>query len=520
MFKRQFVCLMAVVLLCLGNLLAACSPADGEMVTTTSAATTEAITTTSAETTTETTTITISDETTTTEIVSKSTVMKTTTSKKPATSNITTTVKKTTTSEKTTVTEQQTTVSTTVADNRTDATTTLPETTTSSSRKTVSTRSRATTTEEERNPLAEEAQRIHNKTVYPTTKIDSDVAVVSGFDDEWSFKHHPTLAYFKGKLYAAFTYGYEGEDHPGQHMVVSSSEDFYTWSEPKTIGPSTKGVAGDTAVFPVGMFESNGRLYAQYYAGDFAAECFDENGNFNTKSSWKREDYCYLTWTDDGENWSEPMKIPHGYLLGSDLRKSFISGKWISAWGVQFFWSDDRYPDIFKFDQNYLTNEQRADAKKRNGGTSLSESSWYETKDGVYHILIRSDTGYLWHFKSDDGGKTLTDPYPTRFGTTNSQVEFIQTSTDFIIGVGEPYQAYDPWIHYPLQIWTSTDGYNFDRSFILRDEKYQIQKPGYSKGGYFAYPDLVIEGDYLYVLYSKMKEVIEISRVKLSDLKR
>ena len=482
MSRRVIAFLMAVVCgaMCL---LTACSPKDDATVTTTTTSTTVTATVTTATAESVTTTVTGDAQTKTTTQTNKVT-------EKPI--------------------NETTAVTTTEAN----------ATTTSSSRRTVSTKKRTTTTDASEHPLAKIADRINNNLARPAEKIATEKVLISGFETEWAFKHHPALGYFKGKLYAVHTRGYVGEDHPGQHMVVSTSEDFYTWSEPKIIGPSVQGMAGETVVFPVGMFVSKDRLYMQYYIRDFAAECFDENGNFNTKSSWKGEDYCYLTWTDDGENWSEPMNIDHGYILGAGLRKSFVSGKWLSAWGAQFFSSSDQYPDIFNFNENHLSNEQRADAKQRNGGKNLTESSWYETADGVCHILIRSDTGYLWHFQTDDDGKTLTDPYPTRFSSTNSQLNFIQTSTDFIIGVGEPYNSHSPWEAYPLQLWISEDGYNFNKSFILQDDRYQMQQPGYSNGCYYAYPALVIEGDYLYILYSKMKEVIEITRVKLSDLKK
>lgn len=507
--KKRLASLIAAALLCVSNTLTACTSKEESVPTTT----------TSVEATTTASSAAQIDVTTTTDKQGMSTQKDATTTQKVETTKATTTTKEkvptaATTTSNTTVVTTRDEVTTVVTTNKAE------QTTTSSSRRTVSTRSRATTTEEPVNQLAQIADRINNNLSYPAEKIATDKVLISGFEKQWAFKHHPALGYFKGRLYAAHTRGYEGEDHPGQHMVVSYSDDFFHWSEPQIIGPSVKGTAGETVVFPVGMFVSGDRLYMQYYIRDFAAECFDANGRFNTKSSWKGEDYCYLTWTDDGENWSEPQNIPHGYILGQGLRKSFTSGQWISAWGAQFFWSSDEVPNIFNFNENHLTNEQRADAKQRNGGKSLTESSWYETADGVYHILIRSDTGYLWHFQSEDGGKTLSDPYPTRFNSTNSQLNFIQTSTDFIIGVGEPYNPSRPWDAYPLQLWISKDGYNFNRSYILQDEKYQMKQPGYSKGCYYAYPSLVIEGDYLYILYSKMKEVIEITRVKLSDLKK
>lgn len=76
------------------------------------------------------------------------------------------------------------------------------------------------------------------------------------------------------------------------------------------------------------------------------------------------------------------------------------------------------------------------------------------------------------------------------------------------------------WKRTPLSIFVSEDGYNFDKQYIIRDETdYTMQQDGLYKGGAFAYPEAIIQGDYLYVLYSKEKEVMEITRIAIQDIK-
>ena len=64
----------------------------------------------------------------------------------------------------------------------------------------------------------------------------------------------------------------------------------------------------------------------------------------------------------------------------------------------------------------------------------------------------------------------------------------------------------------------SEDGQNFNRQFILRNEAYKQQIPGLYKGGVYGYPSTVIANGYMYVIYSKHKEAIEVTRVSLSML--
>ncbi len=70
-----------------------------------------------------------------------------------------------------------------------------------------------------------------------------------------------------------------------------------------------------------------------------------------------------------------------------------------------------------------------------------------------------------------------------------------------------------------------------DTCYILRDE-YDIAEtsdlfvgkgrnqhcPGWSKGGEYAYPYAVMDDTYLYVAYSRHKEMIEVTRVKLTEI--
>ena len=64
----------------------------------------------------------------------------------------------------------------------------------------------------------------------------------------------------------------------------------------------------------------------------------------------------------------------------------------------------------------------------------------------------------------------------------------------------------------------SEDGENFDRHYTLRDEPYTKKYPGLYKGGVYGYPVSLVHDGYLYVIYSKHKEAIEVTRVALSDI--
>ena len=158
----------------------------------------------------------------------------------------------------------------------------------------------------------------------------------------------------------------------------------------------------------------------------------------------------------------------------------------------------------------------------------MTEDAGYQSPDYVFHTIFRSETNYVWHSESYDDGKTWTDPEPTNFYTSWSMWEFGNLPDGRVFAIGSP----DPNSRYPLEMWISEDGYNFDTCYILRDEVDIAETgdlflprsknqhcPGYAKGGEYGYPHVVMDDTYLYVAYSRHKEMMEITRVKFSDIK-
>ena len=70
----------------------------------------------------------------------------------------------------------------------------------------------------------------------------------------------------------------------------------------------------------------------------------------------------------------------------------------------------------------------------------------------------------------------------------------------------------------PLDLYLSQNGEDFNRHYVLRDEPYEIRFEGMYKGGIYGYPHSLIHNGYLYVIYSKRKEAVEVTRVELRML--
>lgn len=76
---------------------------------------------------------------------------------------------------------------------------------------------------------------------------------------------------------------------------------------------------------------------------------------------------------------------------------------------------------------------------------------------------------------------------------------------------------------FPLVLTLSTDGFLFDRAWLLRSGGTDLQPMRYA-GKYkrpgYSYPKSVVWGKYLYVSYATNKEDVEISRVPLTALSK
>lgn len=378
------------------------------------------------------------------------------------------------------------------------------------------------------------AWQINNELSSEMTKLPVETALINGYDpkvDTYSFQHHPTLAYFKGKWYAGYSNGVKDEDCPGQKMVFSTSTDFVNWTDPQDIVPigsaahrTTNELAemkdlnakGIVSTQVIGGFSVVGDTLCFYYTvGEFYPESFDANGNFRGYDAAKyRMQRQYGIFSTDGVTWSAPKAVSSLDRYSTFQQSPYGSKKFYSICGFRIHYANtDALNPRTKIASAVMSDAQIASSRARCPG-SLTETSYYQSPDGVLHLMCRSETGYIWSATSTDEGKSWSEFYPTNFVSASTMFTHITLPDGRIAWVGSPY--YD--VRWPLALYVSEDGYNFDKAYILQDKVYEMQQDGWAKGGPFAYPQLEIQGDYLYVMYTKQKEVVEICRVKLSDI--
>lgn len=331
---------------------------------------------------------------------------------------------------------------------------------------------------------------------------------------EWTYSHHPSLAYFKGRYLAIWSNGREDEDAPGQRVLIATSEDFRKWTAPRPLVDSVKDEQGVERVLTAAGFHEHGGTLVAYF------------GNYGPN---KETTHLQAVTTTDGEHWGavREMGVPVNPNHGPQRT---ASGRLIISGNISFPWTDDPaglsgwtmaglYPKemaaTIKDDP-----ESFHEVARRQGWTAdLCEGSFYQTGDGVLHMLLRNTAKTkarrLWLTESRDDGVTWSAPVETRFSDTNAKFHFGCLPDGRFTYVGNPVGGGRT----PLALSLSRDGVTFDRHFILGDTPYKQRRQGRWKGGEYGYPHTLVRDGFLHVIVSRQKEAVEVLRVALSELK-
>lgn len=345
---------------------------------------------------------------------------------------------------------------------------------------------------------------------------------------EWTYSHHASITFFNGHFYTIWSNGHEHEDYPGQRVLMATSSDFTHWSEPRTLVGPLRGKHSEVILTAAGFHQHEGTLVAYFGQYEYSQQGL-QNGirmahDHQDSSLWAMT-------TRDGQHWSQPIDM-HAPLVPNHGPQPTRSGRLVISGNISFPYSDDpsglsgwKMTGIYPADmQAGIFDDSQAfwAVQARMGWPAgLCEGSFYQTDDGVLHMLLRTTgpghAGKNWQTESHDDGTTWQPPIESDFSDNDTKFHFGRLPDGRFYYVGSP----DPLprgTRNPLVLSLSDDGILFNRHFVLADEPYEMQRLGMHKGGTYGYPHTMVHDGYLYLIFSLRKEAVAALRVPLSQL--
>lgn len=345
-------------------------------------------------------------------------------------------------------------------------------------------------------------------------------------EQQWMYSHHPSITVFKGRYFAIWSNGRLNEDDVGQRVMISSSSDGLEWTIPVPLVDSVQGQHSELVLTAAGFHQYKGTLVA--YAGSYEYNKEHlSNGQRKAEDLWhERTDLLALS-TEDGKVWSSPESL-HLPIVPNHGPETIFSGRLIMSGNISFPYTDDPsglsgwtmsgiYPPTM---QDRICDDAstfQAVQKKQGWPVALCEGSFFQTNDGVLHMLLRSSGCRLWCSHSGDSGESWSEPEPTGMLDNSSKFHVGRLPDGRFYYVGNP-EPEPLGARTPLVLSLSNDGVCFDQHWILGNDEYCQRQEGMYKIGQYGYPHTLVHDEHLFVVFSRLKEAIQGLKIHLADL--
>lgn len=372
---------------------------------------------------------------------------------------------------------------------------------------------------------------ITNRSGRTTTPVPTREILIFRGRTGAAYNHHPQVTSLGDRLYATWSSAAVDEDAPGQAMMMSTSDDGgETWAEARALLSAQPGEHGPEILTSEGI-HVHGRMLTAYCGSyEYTAlgmSYYKVDGctrKGRPEEPFHQNSHCkILVSRDRGATWNQegridrfvpnlgPQAISSGRLIlpgnmcfpYTDDPSGVTGWKMAGVPGLPVGYVDD--PDGFLYGKKHRGDDQ-----------PLCEGSFYQTADGVIHMMLRTEAGKLAVCESSDNGATYSEPMLTDYSNDNSRFHFGRLPDGRWFGLNTPGPEKG---RTPLVLAISNDGVNFDRHYVLGAAPLQDPvTPGFHKYGRYGYPSCHIVGRDMVVIYSISKEDIACVRFPLEVL--
>ena len=306
---------------------------------------------------------------------------------------------------------------------------------------------------------------------------------------------------FDGKYYCMWQSSAKDEDTPDTRVVYATSADGVHWEGPMDLAVPTD----STFVTPGGWLQRGETLTAVL--------------NYICAPDRSKGGTAWFTSTRDGVAWTvpQPLRMADGRPLQGILEQDPLRLPGGRTVGAAHFRPGLRVNPVFTDDPAALTGWTEA-AFPAGEGSPL-EPSQYVTPDGKLVMFFRDQASSFVKLASisEDQGASWTPPMKTNIPDSRSKQCAGTLPDGRAFFVGNPTGSKS---RRALALALSTDGYNFDKAFLLAgpsDLPPRRREGRYKTLGY-NYPKAVVLGDTLWISLSINKEDAVLYRVPLKSL--
>lgn len=342
---------------------------------------------------------------------------------------------------------------------------------------------------------------------------------------DWTYSHHAHITFFRDRFYAMWSNSRKNEDDLGQRVVYSTSTDFYHWTKSEPLVDTKWGKHSELVLTAGGFHQYGGMLVAYVGQYEYDINMIADGYRRSNSDAGHRDTRLFAVATFDGMDWSEPSDTGLALVPNHGPQRT-ATGRLVICGNVSFPYTDDPtgrsgwtqtgiYPK--ELGKEVVDDSESIHVIKEKLGwpVILCEGAFFQTDDQIIHMLLRSSNFKLWVTESRDDGASWIVPKETGFTDSNTKFQFGRLPDGRFYYVGSPIPDGK---RNPLVLSISEDGVSFDCHYILCNERCEGRFEGLHKGGDFGYPHTLLHEGYLYVIFSVVKEEVQVIRVSLNAL--
>ena len=324
--------------------------------------------------------------------------------------------------------------------------------------------------------------------------------IYHGDASSFAYNHHQAISKFKDQLVASWSASPVDEDRPGQEVHYATSPDGKKWTKYRVLvatDPKSSIVRNNA-----GLCAHDGKLYAYVGVAGEIKPSTDPNLTSFVPEYIRLDVYV----TKDLVTWEEHQGIADNVYIFEGPR-SLKDGSHLCA-GCALI--GEQYPLALRWKpgQDMASSPQIVHVPWTDRRIRPLQGTWYQTDDGHVWMYFR-DAGMSTRLAlswSDDNGQTWADLVLTDMPNSMARANAGRLHDGRYYLIGNNYDRLLDRSHF--QIALSDDGLTFDRMYTLVEGKTHRRVDGLHKEDGWHYPNSIVDGNKLCVIFSVNKEDI------------